>query len=218
MVKLCRLIGMIVFAMLPSSLKLFLLRRRGHSIGEHCYIGLSVVSISRITLDDYTYIGHFNLIWGPITLHLRRGARVSTGNWITGGPGSYLDLGDNSSVSIGHYFDSSAGIVIGRNCICAGIGSHFFSHGITSDNLDERMGISIGDWCYVGSSVRFVPGSGVADHTFVGMGAVVTKQHSESYVLLAGIPATPRKKLQCDSQFFDRTFTKQPHHPATYAG
>ena len=119
---------------------------------------------------------------------------------------------ENSSVSVLHYIEASGDVSIGANSIIAGRSSQFFTHGIRPDKLDDVSPIVIGDWCYVGSAARFLPGSGLADHCFLGMGAVVTRRFENGYMLLGGCPAKEIKPLPEDSVFFDRPHLPQPHH------
>ena len=203
---------------MPSKIKIFFYRLLGAKIGKNCYIGLSIVNARKIDIGDFVYIGHFNLIWRLQELKIGSGARINYLNWIAGANKGSFSLQKNSSISGMHYFDSSADITIGSNSIIAGRSSQFFTHGITPDNLDSQGSIIIGDWCYVGSAVRFVPGSRIADHTFVGMGAVLTKAFEEDYVLLTGVPARIKKTLSKNEVFFSRPFLPHAHHPSCYKG
>jgi acetyltransferase-like isoleucine patch superfamily enzyme len=203
---------------LPSRLKIAVLRRMGAKIGKRCFVGFSVVEAKQIVVGDDVHIGHFNLMWRLEHLRLESGSLVGSFNWITGANSGHLVVGGDSAITDFHYLEASAGIRIGANCVLAGRSSHFFTHGISSTNLDDRRPIHIGDWCYIGSGSRFVPGSGVAVGTFVGMGSVVTKDWSEEYVLLAGAPAKIRKTLSPEDAYFDRPYHPHSHHSAKHAG
>lgn len=207
---------LVIVAFLPSNLKIWILRLIGHKIGKNCYIGLSIVNASKINMENNVYIGHFNLIWRLTALNLRAGSRITFFNWITGGNFGAFMLGNNSSISRRHFFDASAGIDIEENTIVAGIGSQFFTHGISPSNLNERKPICIGSWSYIGSGSYFVPGSSVSSHCFVGMGSVVTKPFTQSYRLIAGSPAQEKKEISQESKYFDRHYVPQPHHPNNY--
>jgi acetyltransferase-like isoleucine patch superfamily enzyme len=202
----------------PSRLKIWILRRMGWTIGSHCYIGFSILQACHVTLGDNVYIGHLNVIWRLKTLEMGSGSRINFKNWITGARIGTFKLGKNSAVSGRHFLEASADIMVGDNSIIAGRESQFFSHGISASSLDDKRPIHIGDWCYIGSSSRFVPGAKVPNHCFVGMGAVVTKAHEEEYVLLAGVPANVRKKLNKSDVFFDRSFFHHAHHLSNYDG
>lgn len=208
----------LLIACLPSAVKIPLYRWRGAKIGKGCYIGFSLVVAQDFHMDDYSYIGHFNLLWRLKQMKIGRGSRISFLNWITGARQGCFRMGNNSSISVMHFLEASGDIFIGSNTIVAGRASQFFTHGISSSNLDDQRPIRIGDWCYIGSAARFTPGSSVADCTFVGMGAVVTKFFDETYVLIGGVPAKPLKELSDKDVFFNRPFMPHAHHPKYYAG
>ncbi|MGP8106595.1 MAG: acyltransferase [Desulfobaccales bacterium] len=202
----------------PSCLKIWLLRKAGNSVGKGCYIGFSFIESKELIMGDYVYIGQFNVVKGLRRLRLDTGSRITYLNWITGASVGSFTLGRNSSVSQLHYLEASADIIIGMNTIIGGRSSQFFTHGITPTNLNDRRPIKIGDWCYIGSAVRILPGIGIADHTFVGMGSVVSKSFTETYVLIAGAPARIRRKLSETDIFFNRPYVPHTHHPAIYHG
>jgi acetyltransferase-like isoleucine patch superfamily enzyme len=208
----------ILITLMPSVIKIWCFRAMGASIAEGCYIGFSIIDANNLVLGKCVYIGHFNILWRLNNLELESGSRVTLFNWITGGREGSFYLGRNSSLSFGHFLEASSNIRIGNNCIIAGRYSQFISHGITPYDLDDRRPIHIGDWCYIGSAARFLPGTGVSDHTFVGMGSVVTKSILENYVLVAGCPARIKKSLPKEAIFFKRSHLPQPHHTASYNG
>jgi acetyltransferase-like isoleucine patch superfamily enzyme len=202
----------------PSSLKVFFLRAMGAKIGKNCYIGFSVIDAKHLEIGDYVRVGHFNLLWRLRNLKMLAGSRINMCNWITGAKEGDFFLGRNSAVTRFHFFEASSDIIVGHNTIIAGRNSHFFTHGISSTDLDDRRSITIGDWCYIGSSSRFIPGSGTSSGTFVGMGSVVTKHFSDSYVLVAGAPATLKKALSENDAYFNRSHLPHSHHPVSYQG
>ena len=213
-----RLLGLLGIAILPSWLKVPCLRLLGAQIGRGCRIGFSLIDARELCIGDHVQIASFNLIHRVVDLQLLTGSRMNGFNWITGaGTGSFF-LGRNSAITRFHFFEASGDVRIGENTIIAGRNTHLFTHGISATNLDDVRAIEIGSWCYVGSSSRFVPGCRIANGTFVGMGAVVTKPFEEEYVLLAGSPAAVRKKFSPSDQYFARPFLPHDHHPVNYLG
>lgn len=210
------LLRSVITALLPSRAKIWVLRRMGARIGRGCYIGLSVIDAQDIEIGDHVRIASFNLVHRLTLLQMGQGSRMNGFNWITGaGIGEFV-LGHHSAITRLHFFEASGSIYIGDNSIIAGRGSHFFTHGISSTNLDDVRPIEIGSWCYVGTSSRFVPGSGVSEGTFVGMGAVVTKRIADPYVLVAGNPAIIKKHLSAKDAYFNRSYLAHDHHPMGY--
>ena len=207
-----------IIALLPSAMKIACLRAQGAKIGQNCFIGLTLIDAGKIQLGDNVYIASFNLIHRLDEFVLKSGSRMNGFNWITGARTGSFYLGRNSAVTRLHFFEASASIFVGDNTIIAGRSSHFFTHGISSTNLDDMRPVKIGPWCYVGSSSRFIPGVEVAEGTFVGMGSVVTKKFTEPYVLLGGAPATVKKKLSPNDRYFSRPFLPHDHHCKDYNG
>lgn len=206
-------------ALLPSCLRIPLLRMRGAEIGQGCFIGsFCLLDAKALRLGDHVRIARFNLIHRLVELQMDAGSRMNGFNWITGANAGKLKVGRNTAITRFHFFEASGDIILGANTIVAGRNSHFFTHGISSTNLDDVRSIEIGPWSYIGSSSRFVPGSGVASGTFVGMGAVVSKRFDDEYVLVAGNPARLVKSLDRGDSYFDRPFLPHDHHPRNYSG
>lgn len=209
----------VLSALLPSRARIALLRWRGAQIGKGCRIGmLTIIDAKQIVMGDNVQIASFNLIHRVVRLEMGCGSRMNGFNWITGARTGSFRLGHNSAITRLHFFEASGDILIGDNTIIAGRGSHFFTHGISSTNLDDVRSIEIGPWCYIGSTSRFVPASGVSRGTFVGLGAVVTKAFEDEFVLIAGNPAIIKKRLSPDHAYFDRGFLPHDHHPPGYKG
>lgn len=204
----------VLLLLLPSRLKIGLLRLLGHEIGRHCYLGASLLDVSNLRMGDHVHVGHLNVFRRLRSLDLGSGARITNRNYFTGGGEGRLRLGKNASISSGHHMDVLAGVEIGDNTIIAGRGSTFFSHGIAPENLDVRETIRIGDWVYVGSNVKVIPGVTVPSHAFVGMGTVLLEKYTEEYVLIAGAPGRVVKRLPRDCAFFDREEIVHRHRRA----
>ena len=67
-------------------------------------------------------------------------------------------------------------------------GDHIGGKGIALD-------VKIGNGCWVGARSTILPGVAVADKTVVAAGAVVTKSVEEIGTLVAGVPATFKKRF-----------------------
>jgi acetyltransferase-like isoleucine patch superfamily enzyme len=96
-----------------------------------------------------------------------------------------LEVCDEALITSRHYFDLSGALVLGERSWIAGIDSQFWTHGA---GVTERD-IKIGSDCYIGSAVRFTPGSSIGDQVVVAMGSVVSGALPESNALIGGIPA-----------------------------
>lgn len=207
------LIWAVVLALLPSRLTIALLRMGGARSGAGCYIGMSVLNARNLVLGDHVRIGHLNLLHRLSDLVMESGSKIESMNWVTGAGTGGLFMGRNSSIRRMHFFEASGSVRIGSNTIIAGRSSLFFTHGQAPGNINDVRPIEIGDWCYVGAATRFLPGSGVNDHSFVAMGAVVTKMHTESYVLIGGSPGRVVKEIEPGAIYFQRDRLRHTHHP-----
>jgi acetyltransferase-like isoleucine patch superfamily enzyme len=201
-----------VFALLPSPLKVLILRRRGHSIGKNVRIGIVYLDVRKLVLEDGVRIASFNYIKNLRELTMRAGARIGGwGNWITAtrfndegndGFGRFI-IGRGSNITSRHFFDVQETIEIGEQTLVAGFHSAFFTHTYTPDFRNVNRGIQLGDHCYIGSHSIFTPGSGVGSCTFVGAGSVVVKDFSlQPFVMVGGNPAMVRKHYNADLPFF----------------
>lgn len=212
-----RRLFLFVLALLPSAIKIWILRRRGHDIGNHVHIGCSYLDIKKIVLKDHACIGSFNYFKGLSKVTLMEYARIGGwGNWFTasaedrrGNDGhGCLVIGRGSAMTNRHYFDIQDALIIGEQTFIAGFGSVFYTHGVSPSLGNFNRPIVIGDHGYLGSHCLFLPGARTGPYTFVGAGSVVTKDFSGvSHVLLAGNPAAPRKKYDVNAKYFTEDHT-----------
>ncbi len=147
-------------------------------------------------------IGMFNLFIGPIAVRIAEGASIGNRNSFTCGYWvlreenrdlNYtraLDVGADALVTSGHYFDLAGTFKLGARSWVAGVGSQFWTHGV---GVRERN-IEIGADCYLGSAVRFAPGSSVGKNVLVAMGSVVSGKIEADNALVGGVPAKVLKK------------------------
>lgn len=149
----------------------------------------------RVELGDRTFIGRLNKIEcgdsaaDPTQAHMRYARAFVTGK--------------DSLVNEAHLFDVLGLIQIGDGTWVAGFGSQFLTHGAGTMNRD----ILIGSQSFLGSAVRFAPGSGVGDRVMVGMGAVVTKRIAENDVVVAGLPAKViKERTEDDGYVFNKVW------------
>jgi acetyltransferase-like isoleucine patch superfamily enzyme len=96
-----------------------------------------------------------------------------------------LHIGMNARISPKNHFDIVGSFVLGNNSHIAGRGSQFWTHG----NNARYRNINIGEHCYIGSAVRFAPGSSVGDNCMVSLGSIVTKKLTTNNAVIAGQPA-----------------------------
>lgn len=195
----------LVLAALISILPINILRILGYRLLGYKVTGRigfgTVIAVSAARIGNCK-IGVFNLFVGPMQLEIGAGASIgdrntfSCGFWTTQAQyknknyARSLQIGANALITSGHYFDIAGLFVLGDGSWVAGIGSQFWTHGASVTDRD----ICIGRDCYLGSAVRFAPGSAVGDNVIVAMGSVVTKKFDVSKAMIGGVPATILKQ------------------------
>ena len=174
-----------LFSLLPSKLANLFLKLLGHKISWNSKIGLSILYVKSLTLDENSKIGHFNflivesiklsdqaviknlnLFKGPITVFLGKKSRIGRFNKfrrayspITYGKSS-LYIEDGTGITYHNFFDLTCSITFGKNSQVAGKGSQFWTHGYMHSNSGtERIRVDgeiiIGDNVYVGTRCVF---------------------------------------------------------------
>jgi acetyltransferase-like isoleucine patch superfamily enzyme len=191
-----------------NGLRVFGYRLLGYKIRDSRIGFGTIIAVDTATLDTCK-IGPFNLFIGPMKVHIHRGASIGNRNeficgyWVL--RDEYkdvqylrsLEICDEALITSRHYFDLSGSLTLGERSWIAGIDSQFWTHGA---GVRERN-IKIGSDCYIGSAVRFSPGSAIGDRVIVAMGSVVSGVLSESNALVGGVPA---KVLKSDYNWKDK--------------
>jgi acetyltransferase-like isoleucine patch superfamily enzyme len=156
----------------------------------------TLIAVDTATLDTCK-IGPFNLFVGPMKIHIHHGASIGNRNeficgyWVLRDEYKNvqylrsLEICDEALITSRHYFDLSGSLILGERSWIAGIDSQFWTHGAGVRERDIRIGSD----CYIGSAVRFSPGSSIGDDVVVAMGSVVSGALPESNALIGGVPA-----------------------------
>ncbi|MFZ5818813.1 MAG: acyltransferase [Chloroflexota bacterium] len=200
MLKVKLVLAVLVSIMPFNALRLLGYRLLGYKISGRIGFG-TVIAVSEARIENCK-IGVFNLFIGPMKVEIGRNARIenrntfSCGFWAIQEQYRYrryarsLQVGVNTLITSGHYFDVAGSFVLEEGSWIAGVGSQFWTHGAGATDRN----IQIGRDCYIGSAVRFAPGSAVGDNTIVALGSVVTKRFTETKVMLGGVPAAVLKE------------------------
>lgn len=175
-------------------------RLLGYKISGRVGFG-TVIAVSEAHIEK-SKIGMFNLFVGPMQVEIGVGASIDNRNTFSCGfwtmqeghrDKNYarsLKIGKNALITSGHYIDVAGSFELGDGSWIAGMGSQFWTHGAGVTDRD----IQIGRDCYLGSAVRFAPGSGVGENMIVAMGSVVAKRFDISNAMIGGVPATVLKE------------------------
>ena len=189
----------LLISLVPFSLSKVLLYRIlfGYRISLRAKIGFgTIISVSKAQIGKVR-IERFNVFTGPFELCLADGASIgprnkfNCGSWVVQGRFreygylKYFRMGAGAMITGDHYFDVVGGIELGNGSWIAGRSSQFWTHGT---KIEDRS-ISIGSGCYIGSAVRFAPGTKVGNNCLVGLGSVVTKKFEGDNLMIAGMPA-----------------------------
>lgn len=192
----------IALAALISLLPLNSLRVLGYALffryqvsGSRLGFG-TVIAVDRASISN-ARIGFFNVFIGPMTVRIADGSSVGSRNTFSCGywvlrdqyrESNYtrtLEIGADALITSNHYFDVAGTFRLGARSWIAGIGSQFWTHGA---GVRERN-IEIGSDCYLGSAVRFAPGSAIGNNVLVAMGSVVSGELPADNALVGGVPA-----------------------------
>jgi acetyltransferase-like isoleucine patch superfamily enzyme len=227
-----RLLILAMLAFFPSFLKRPLYRLFfGYKIGKGVKIGLSLldareceidenvtighlnvfIGIKKLSIGDHSRIGHLNIIRGGEEVRLGRYTEILRLNEINAIPNpiainevdSRFILGDGSVVVASHKIDFTDRVEFGKRVILGGRNSSLWTH-----NRQMTKPIIVGDYSYLGSEIRMVPGSEIPPKCIVGIGSVITKKFEDEYKLIAGVPAKAVKDLDEDGKFLTEYKTR----------
>lgn len=222
--KILRLVGYgvkAVLCLMPWSLRRPLLEKFfGYRFGTGARISIcSWIYPNVLEMGPFARIGPLN-----VAVHLERivlGERstVGRGNWITGYPLSSnlhfshrsdrdpsLIVGAHSAITKSHHVDCTDRIEIGEFSTIAGYRSQFLTHSIDiHTNRQDCKPISVGNYCFVGTSCVFLGGAALPDCSVLGASSVMNKRFSEVHFLYAGNPAHQVKPIDSNAAYFTRT-------------
>ncbi|MCA1665456.1 MAG: hypothetical protein LC659_14525 [Myxococcales bacterium] len=221
----------VLLALAPNAVKRPIYRHLfGFRIAPTARIGVSVLDVDHLELDDEARIGHGNVLTSTQAVRLGRGAEVGFCNLLRGGDEIRLDafavvlrfnvlnsIPDNDAVTVtdprlllgagayvvsGHRLDFTDRITLGKNVIVAGRNSSLWTH-----NRQATRPITVGDFCYLGSEVRLAPGASLGPRSILAMGAVLAGE-APGAQLYGGVPARPVRDLTDDDR---RALLKKSH-------
>jgi acetyltransferase-like isoleucine patch superfamily enzyme len=195
-----RTVAAVLISLAPfNGLRVALYRNvMGYSLGADTRIGpLTIISCESFRAGKGLRLGRNNKFVGPMLVDIGESVIIGRFNSFSCGS-STLDpakahmnysrsifLGNRVLINDNHYFDVYGSINIGEGTWIAGAGSQFWTHGASVMDRD----IKIGPGCYVGSAVRFAPGSSIGNGCVLGLSSVVVARIEENDAVLGGFPA-----------------------------
>ncbi len=205
---------------LPWPLKRFFLQRIfGYHLDVSAFIGLAWVYPCHLRMAAGSRIASLTVAVNLDSLDLGEHATIGRGNWITGfatGTSSphfahqpdrraELHLGSHAAITKDHHIDATNRISIGPFTTIAGYRSQLLSHAIDlQHNRQHSEPITIGAYCFVGTSCVILGGSTLPDHSVLGALSLLNKGHMEPWGLYAGQPARRLKTIDPDAAYFSR--------------
>ena len=194
MKKKLRLAIAVLVSVLPSSTLRCAFYRwiYGYAL-DGAQIGFGTIICVREARLNGCKLGRFNKFLGPMSVSIGSHADIEShntfdcGDWAADAQHAdryerSLIIESEARITNRHFFDIAGKFFLGQGSWIAGRDSQFWTHGV---NVADRN-ISIGRNSYIGSAVRFAPGSGVGDNVIVGIGSVVTHLVHGSNALIAG--------------------------------
>lgn len=114
-----------------------------------------------------------------------------------------LAIGSDCRINSSVYINARSGVTIGNN-VTLSHGAKIVSTGYDIEpwvNMGEKKHtentpVYIGNSCWIGTNAVILPGVKITgEYVIIGAGAVVTKDITESKVVVAGVPATVIKHI-----------------------
>lgn len=187
-------------------------------IGRGSKVGFSIVYADFISLGENVKIGHLNIIYNLTRLVIDDGGIIGNRNWIKGFPKNHnvffigierepsFEMGKEAAVTNLHRIDCTTSVVISEFATLAGYGSQLISHSINiAANRQTAKPITVGKYCFVGTSCIMLPGSNLPNFCVLSAGSVLHKSHTGDYGLYSGVPAVRVKELEASCGYFLRT-------------
>lgn len=209
-----------LITLLPWPLKRRLLSLLfGYRLHPQSHIGLSLVLVTNLTMEEGARIGHLNVIKDLAECSLGERATIGRLNWISGFPPGHsrhfihqpdrrpsLSLGAHSAITSRHLVDCTHSVTIGAFSTLAGFRSQILTHSIDVEKaVQSASPVTIGDYCFLGTQSVLLPGAGIPSKCVLAAGSVVTKPLGEACMLYGGVPAKAIKPLPEGLAFFNRT-------------
>ena len=179
----------------------------GFKIPSSSTVGfLTVLAVPEATLGESVVIGPLNLFKGPFPVMIGSGSRIGRNNRFFSSwkiiddrfkDRNYspsLELGSKTLILNNHFFDIYGKLAIGNGTWIAGYGSQFWTHGLSVIDRD----IIIGEENYIGSAVKFSPGSSIGNRNIISLGSVVLSKLDADDSLISGMPAKPIRSIAQD--------------------
>lgn len=206
--------------LLPWPLKRFMLVQFfKYEIHPSARIGLSWIYPKKLIMGVNSRIGNYNVAIHLDLISIGKESSIARGNWITGFPTntnsqhfshqknreSNLIIGQHSAITKNHHIDCTNVIQIGNFVTIAGYASQFLTHSINIGlNIQDSHPITIGDYCFVGTSSTILGGANLPAYSVLGANSLLNKAFVIPYRLYGGNPAQEIQELSRVFKYFNR--------------
>lgn len=210
----------IMALLLPWPLKRFMLVQFfKYEIHPSARIGLSWIYPKKLIMGANSQIGNYNVAIHLDLISIGIESSIARGNWITGFPTntnsqhfshqkdreSNLIIGQHSAITKNHHIDCTNVIQIGNFVTIAGYASQFLTHSINIGlNIQDSHPITIGDYCFVGTSSTILGGANLPAYSVLGANSLLNKAFVIPYRLYGGTPAQEIQELSRVFKYFNR--------------
>lgn len=210
-----------IFAMLlPWGIRRWILNSVfGYKIHQTARIGKSILLPKALIMAEYSSIGHLNVAHGLEELRMDAHSTIGNLNWISGYPLEQtryfakfknrfpqLYMEEHSIIVNRNILDCTDRLTMRRFSAIAGNRSQILTHSVDLGTNNQACApVTIGTYSFIGSGSMVLKGVTLADHCVVMAGSVLAKNQTESYKLIAGVPAQAIRNLSPKLPFFNRT-------------
>ncbi|WP_347957851.1 acyltransferase [Gordonia aichiensis] len=208
MTRILSLLGSVIWLMPHSPLKVFCLRRLGHTVASTARLRPNLVlGCGVFIIGEDAVLSPFNVFRGVARVELGDGAFIGRFNQFTAAPAyqafsarcGALIVGPEAIITNRHYFDASGRIELARRAAVGGIRSIFQSHEIDLVADETTVGvIRIGENAMLATGCLVLKDAQVPGYSIVAAGSTVTASEPGRELpagLYAGSPARWRKDL-----------------------
>lgn len=161
----------------------------GSTIGK-----FNLIKINELILEEKATIGSYNRIRDMELLKIGKSSTLRNHNAVTGTIKDIMSpykkfekliIGNHSTITSHHVFDSSDTIEIGDRVVVGGNASQFWTHGFSQDRVRLQGPIRIGNDIFIGSHVIITPSLRIADNCIITTGTTISKSINESGVYIS---------------------------------
>ncbi|WP_420238878.1 acyltransferase [Telmatobacter bradus] len=192
----------------------------GYKVHKSAYISwFSLIDADEVKMGPKAIISAGNVIKGLKRIEMGESSYIGTLNWISAFPlgerslhfksdpqrSTSLKLERHAAVTSRHIIDCTDSVTIGEFATIAGYRSQILTHSIDLHDSKQRCKpITIGKYCFIGTSVVILPGSKIPDYSVLAAQSIWNKKEEIPWRLYAGVPAIAKGGIDRSDAYFTR--------------